>query len=169
MILAALSALGGLLNLPGVYTLEHWLEHSIEAMHAASFVPLLAGFALLVALLGLGAAWMVYGRRPAVRAQAKDPIQERAPGLFRALNNRWWVDELYHNTIVRGYRGLAAFLTGPFDQDLIDGIVNGMGYLSRSFASALRVLQTGFVRSYALVVLFGVVAILTYLVVWQLR
>lgn len=169
IILAVLSALGGMLNLPGVHTLETWLEHTIEGLHEGVFVPALAGLALGIALLGLLAAWLVYGRQPAARREGIEPVQERAPGLFRALNRKWWVDELYHNTIVRGYEALSAFLAGPFDQGLIDGLVNGFGYLSRGFSQALRVLQTGFVRSYALMVLFGVVAILTYLVMWQMR
>ncbi len=169
IILAVLSAVGGALNLPGSHVLESWLEHTIEGVHGAGFVPLLAGLALLVALLGLLAAWMVYGRRPASRAQENDPVAERAPSMFRALNNKWWVDELYHNTVVRGYQSLSDFLSGPFDQGLIDGIVNGFGYVSRGFSSTLRLLQTGFVRSYALMLVVGVVAILAYLVFWQMR
>jgi NADH-quinone oxidoreductase subunit L len=169
IILAVLSALGGLLNLPGSHYLETWLEHTIEGLHAGEFVPLLAGLALLVALLGLLGAWLVYGRSPSTRAQEIDPIAKRTPGLFRALNQKWWVDELYHNTIVRGYWALSDFLAGPFDQGLIDGIVNGFGYISRGFSSGLRLLQTGFVRSYALMLVVGVVAILAYLVLWQMR
>ena len=170
IILAILSAVGGALNLPGVHTLETWLEHSIEGLHAAEFVPMLAVLATVVALLGLGFAWLVYGRRPAQRReQGVDPIAERSPGLFRPLNRKWWVDELYHNTIVRGYQALSAFLAGPFDQGLIDGIVNGFGYLSGGFSQVLRVVQTGFVRSYALMFLLGVVAIMAYLVFWPVR
>jgi NADH-quinone oxidoreductase subunit L len=169
IILAILSAFGGLLNFPGLLWLEQWIEHSIEGLHHAAFVPIQAGIALAVALLGLFASWLVYGRRPAARAQEPDPIQDRAPGVFTALNRRWWVDELYHATIVRGYQALSDFLAGPFDQGLIDRFVNGTGYLSRGFSQVLGLLQTGFVRSYALMVVFGVVAILTYLVMWQLR
>ncbi len=72
-------------------------------------------------------------------------------------------------TFVRGYQCFLDFLAGPVDQGLIDGIVNGLGSLAGAFSQLLRQLQTGFVRSYALMVLFGVVAILTYLVAWQIR
>lgn len=163
IILAILSALGGALNLPGVYTLEHWLEPSVE-VHEAQFLPLLAGIALLVAVAGIVLAWAMYGRRPATRTQTADPLQERAGGLFNALANKWWVDELYHNTVVRGYRAFSNVLADPVDQGFIDGIVNGLGSASRAVSQWMRQIQTGFVRSYALVLLFGVVAIMTYLV-----
>ncbi len=169
ILLALLSALGGALNLPGIYTLEHWLEHTIHSIHAVSFNILLAGFALLLSLIGLGLAWAVYGRRIAARPQNADPFPGRAPGLFRALNRKWWVDEIYHATFVRGYDGLARFLANPIDQGLIDGIVNGFGYLAQSTAQFLRRIQNGFVRSYALVLLIGVVAIMSYLIFWQMR
>lgn len=163
IILAILSVVGGALNLPGVYTLEHWLETSVE-VHEAQFLPLLAGVALLVALAGIALAWAMYGRRPATRSQTPDPLQSRAPGLFSVFANKWWIDEFYHNTVVRGYRGLSNLLADPIDQSLIDGIVNGFGTGSRAVSQWMRQMQTGFVRSYALVLLLGVVAIMTYLV-----
>lgn len=134
------------------------------------FNPLLAGTALLVALVGIFAAWMLYGRRPAAaRTQIMDPIETRAPALFKSLANAWGVDQAYRLIFVRGYTVLSDFLAGPVDKGLIDGIVNEMGVLAGAFSQLLRQLQTGFVRSYALMIFVGVVAILTYLVAWQIR
>jgi NADH-quinone oxidoreductase subunit L len=169
IILAILSALGGAINLPGSYILEHWLEHTIEVLHPATFVPPLALFALALGIIGLVVAWMIYGRRPAARPQASDPFSERMPMVFKPLSARWWVDAFYHNAIVRGYQSFARILADPVDQGFIDGIVNGFGYLSSAAAQGLRQFQTGFVRSYALVVLFGLVIIMGYLVFFQLR
>jgi NADH-quinone oxidoreductase subunit L len=169
VILAFLAFFGGALNLPGVHTLSTWLEHSLETVHEAEFVPLLAAVALGVALLGLLASWLVYGRRPATRPQTADPLQARSPSLFSALEHKWWVDELYENTVLRAYKALSGLLAGPVDMGLIDGIVNGFGHVSRGTSELLRKLQTGFVRSYALIMLFGIVAILGYLIFWQMR
>ncbi len=175
IVLAALSFFGGLLNFPGVDTLGKWLEHTIENVQPAGFQPVIALSALLVALAGIIVAWLVYGRRPSVRArtasvrQQTDPVQAALPGVFTVLANAWGVDQAYQKLIVRGYQAAASFLAGAFDQGLIDGIVNGFGYLSRASAQVVRRVQTGFVRSYALVVLFGVVAILSYLAFWALR
>jgi NADH-quinone oxidoreductase subunit L len=169
IILAILSAVGGLINIPGNYALEHWLEHTIAELHPGTFVPPLALFALALGIVGLVIAWLVYGRRPAARPPVSDPFFERMPLVFMPLAARWWVDDFYNNTVVRGYRSFASFLAGPVDEGLIDGIVNGFGFLSRAASQLLRQLQTGFVRSYALVVLLGVVVIMGYLVFFQLR
>jgi len=169
IVLAALSALGGLVNLPGIATLEHWLEHTITAVHPAEFNLLLAGVTLLLALAGLGLAWLIYGRRPVQRPQSADPFAERQPALFRPLAHKWWVDEFYHATIVRGFQALSHFLAYPVDQGVIDGMVNGIGYLSKGAASLLRKLQTGFVRSYVMLFLTGMVVILGYLLYVQIR
>ena len=65
IILALLSVLGGLLNIPGVDTLEHWLEHTIESRPRPQFTLLVAlHFALIVALPASGClagvrAWRV--------------------------------------------------------------------------------------------------------------
>lgn len=168
IILAVLSAVGGALNLPGVYTLEHWLEHTIETITPIEFNLGLAAVALLVAVVGLIVAWANFGRRPATRSQSADPFAEHSPAAFRPLNAKWWVDEVYHNTVVRGYQGLSALLAGPVDQSFIDGIANGLGYLQKIFAQALGRLQNGFVRSYALMVLVGLVVIMSYLIFTQI-
>lgn len=167
VVLAVLAVLGGALNLPGSYALEHWLEHTIEPLHAASFNIVLAMVATLVALSGLVAAYLMYGRKPATRPTGVDPLATRASGLFNALANRWWVDELYSVVFVRPYQVLAGFLAKPVDEDGIDGIANGFGYLTQGLALTLRKMQTGFVRSYALMVVVGVVAILTFLI-WRM-
>lgn len=169
ILLAILSVVGGALNLPGIATLEHWLEHTITAVHPAEFNLVLAGGALLLALAGLGLAWALYGRQPAQRPQSADPFAERQPALFRPLARKWWVDEIYHATIVRGYRALSRFLADPVDQVVIDGIVNGMAHLSQGTAQMLRKLQNGFIRSYVMMFLFGVAAILGYLIYVQIR
>jgi len=167
ILLALLSVAGGALNLPGVLTLEHWLEHTIEVVHESAFNPLIAGTALVVALAGLALAYVVYGRQPAARAGTSDPVQSRAPGLFNLLANAWKVDAFYNTVVVGFYRGFSNFLATSVDQSLIDGIVNGFGTLSRASAQLVRRLQTGFVRSYALLIALGVAAILTYLVLFR--
>ena len=167
VVLALLSVLGGALNLPGVYTLEHWLEHTLEGLHAAEFNIVLAAIATLVALSGILLAYFVYGRKPATRATAVDPLETHMSGLFNLLSNRWKVDELYNYLFVRSFQAVAGFLSRTIDQELIDGVANGFGALTTKTAELVRRLQTGFVRSYALIVLFGVVAILTFLL-WRM-
>ncbi len=165
VILAILATLGGGLNLPGSNLLETWLEHTFGPGHPTGFVVSIAVISTVVALVGLWLAWSIYGRRKTLaKAGSVDPLAHILGPVFKGIENKWWVDEFYHFIIVRPYEALARFSAGAVDQGLIDGIVNGFGALAMLLARYWRLLQNGYVRSYALMIFLGVVAILTYLV-----
>lgn len=163
-ILALLSVAGGLLNFPGLYTLEHWLEHTLGVTHAAAFVPLLAGIALAVALAGLFGGWLFYGRRPRSSVSAPDPLSRPFGPLFTGMARKWYVDEVYKALIVRPFFAISRFLAQPVDLGFIDTISNGLAVLARRLAGLGQYVQNGFVRTYALNILLGAVVILLYLV-----
>jgi NADH-quinone oxidoreductase subunit L len=192
MILAFLSILGGALNLPGVHTLTAWLEHTIE-VHAGEFVWSVAIISTLLALVAIYVSWLIYGRNP-LRAGETDPLKRRLGAVFTALENKWYVDELYHAVIVTPYDRFSQFLAdvvdwrfwhdwfhetviaGTYnwlsnialnryaDQRGIDAVANDLGSITQWLAATLRKIQNGFVRSYALSVLLGVVLIIGYLI-----
>lgn len=193
VVLAILSVLGGGLNLPGVHTLTEWLEHTIEHIHAGEFNLMVAGISTVLAVVAIVVAWAIYGRRPLKEGQA-DPLRRILGPVFVGMHNKWWVDELYGFLIIRPYVALAGFLAEVvdwqfwhdwfhdsvlgrafrggtrwlnegFDMPVIDGIVNGVGKATQAAASKLRVLQTGYVRNYALSVVVGVVLVLTYFLI----
>ncbi len=163
MILALLSVVGGGLNLPGVHTFEHWLEHTLEIPHAAEFVIPIAAGSLAVALVAIFLAYLIYGRKPLASAKTADPLAKPLGVFFRWMNQKFMVDELYQAVVLEPYKKLADFFAHPVDQGVIDGVVNGLGALTVSLAGALRKLQTGFARTYALSMFVGIVAILVYL------
>ena len=163
ILLAVLSVIGGGLNLPGILTLEKWLEHSLGATHASEFVIPVAVFSLLIALSGLLVAWLIYGRKPLAAKENVDPLAKPLGFLFSGMKNKWWVDELYQAMVIKPFRGLASFLSRQVDLGLIDGIGNGLGKMTRSVALYVRQLQNGFVRFYAVMFLLGVIAIFSYL------
>lgn len=165
VILALLSAFGGGLNLPGSHWLESWLEHTFGAHKPAEFILPVALGSLGVAIVGFLIAWSIYGQRKTLsKAGSADPLSRLLGPVFHGMERKWWVDELYDAVIVRPYQAISRFFAGPVDQGLIDGIANGFGSLSCWAAGAWRKLQNGYVRSYALMILVGMVAILTYLV-----
>ena len=164
VVLAVLSVVGGALNLPGLHTLESWLEHTLLGSLVTEFSAAVALLSLALALLGLGLAWALYTRRPLADAHAPDPLESTLGGVFRGMRQKWWVDEFYAALVVRPYQALAHFLAQPVDQDGIDAVANGLGSLAHTLARGLSRVQNGFVRSYALFILLGVVAMMTYLV-----
>ncbi len=164
IILAGLAALGGLINFPGAWSLEHMLEHTIEGLTPAVFSLTTAAISVLVALAGLGSAYLIYlVAGQVIETSSADPL-EKLGVLWNGMANKWRIDELYNAVFVRPFGALAAFLSTPVDQGIIDGISAGLAWLMQVFAMILRRLQNGYVRSYALVVLIGVVAILTFIV-----
>jgi NADH-quinone oxidoreductase subunit L len=165
IVLAVLSAIGGLLNFPGLNTLEKWLEPSLKNLVSAPFNLGVAGGSLLVALLGLAFALVLYSTRKTLAVPGQpDPLQRILGPIYRAMERKWWIDEIYQALIIGPYQAFAGFLATSVDQGLIDGIANGLGRLTKGLSIAWRTLQNGFVRRYALSILAGLVVILGYLI-----
>ena len=157
VVLAALSVVGGLINLPftdSLKRLEIWLEPSLFDHEAHLGVGggglwALAIIAVAVGLVGIGGAYFVY-----LKARV-DPARVELP----VFAHGWYYDE-----------GVSAFMGGPgeagfeatarFDRKVIDGIVNGVATVIRVGAGYLRRLQSGFVRTYALFVGVGAALLL---------
>ncbi|MFZ5821036.1 MAG: NADH-quinone oxidoreductase subunit L [Chloroflexota bacterium] len=191
MALAALSIFGGALNLPGLHTFTHWIEHTLE-VHAGEFVMSVALISTALALLAIFFSWLLYGRKP-LRAGQPDPLKKPLGFLFTGMENKWFVDEGYFAVFINRYVDLARFLAdivdwrfwhdwfhekviaGAYnwlsniglnlyaDQRGIDAFANWLGTATKNISAGLRKIQNGFVRSYALSVLLGVVLILGYL------
>jgi NADH-quinone oxidoreductase subunit L len=159
VVLAALAALGGALNLPGTHFLESWLEHTIYPMPHGKFEPLVALVSTVIAVAAIALAIFLYRRETTA-----EPLQKLPGGLFQWLADKWRVDELYELVLLHPYRRLAAWLAEIFDTRGIDGLINAIGATTREYAIFLRELQTGYVRTYAEAVLIGVVVILAFLI-----
>ncbi len=168
--LAALALIGGAVGLPkgilwgdrfGAYLAPSLgaLPHA-EAEHASGGTLLfLIGSATFVALAGIYAAYVVYGRR----SDVAERVAERAPGAYRLLWNKYFVDELYEAIVIRPYIALSDFFWRVVDSQLIDGAANGIGDLVYWSAGRLRRLQTGNVQAYALAMLLGAICVIVAL------
>jgi NADH-quinone oxidoreductase subunit L len=76
------------------------------------------------------------------------------------LLNKYFVDEAYNWWFVKQGKALSDWLWKTFDVGVVDGIVNGVAGLTAWLGSALRRTQTGYVRSYALMMTVGIVLVL---------
>ncbi|TFH37168.1 MAG: NADH-quinone oxidoreductase subunit L, partial [Anaerolineales bacterium] len=192
MILAGLSVLGGALNLPGYHALTDWLGHTFQHAHATEFNFQVAGLSVLLALLAITLSYVLYGRKPLVKGQS-DPLRKILGPIFVGMENKWWVDELYALLFIRPYIFLAGFLADvidwrfwhdwfhdkvlgaayrngsrwlaqAFDLRVIDGAANGLATLTKGAATRLSVLQSGYVRNYALAIVVGGVLVISYFI-----
>jgi NADH-quinone oxidoreductase subunit L len=168
IVLAIGSVVAGYVGLPPVLGGGDWfarfLEPSFpaEAAHEAGSAGLeltLMAVSSGVAIAGIGvASYFFLQNKAAARAMA-----ERFVGLYRLLLNKYYVDEIYDETIVQPIRiASEEGLWKIVDVRIIDGMVDGTGRLVAGASAVFRRLQTGSVRAYAASLLFGVVAILGY-------
>jgi NADH-quinone oxidoreductase subunit L len=136
---------------------EHAVDHghaAESAAHGSAGLELtLMVMSVLVGVIGIAVAYRLYLQRPMIPAR----MSEKAKGLYQLVYNKYFVDEAYEKTLVRpGYETSDKLLYRVVDVWIVDGIVNGVGVFARLFGSAIRLFQTGIVRTYALFFLLGV-------------
>ena len=91
------------------------------------------------------------------------PFEKLAKFLSIDLDWNFWHDWFHNSVIFAGFTALAKFLSDPVDMGIINAIADKLADMTKRSSENLGRLQNGFVRSYALSVLLGVVAILGYL------
>jgi NADH-quinone oxidoreductase subunit L len=199
-LLAIGSVLAGWLGTPKLWNLpesfrafERWLQPAFasraveaagEGAHNASLEWMLMGLSVAVAIIGIAVARYFYHQRPSI----PDSIERSCKPLYTVLYNKWYVDEIYDFLFVNGLGKGGGRVCGAFDRNVVDGGVNGAGWLTR-FTSRVSIwwdtwiidgavrfgsfcvkmlsypmciLETGRVQAYAFFVVVGVLAFLGY-------
>jgi NADH:ubiquinone oxidoreductase subunit 5 (subunit L)/multisubunit Na+/H+ antiporter MnhA subunit len=92
------------------------------------------------------------------------PFIRAANFLYEVVDWGFLHDYFHDSVIYKGYKGMGDLLARPFDGGIIDGAVNGLGKLVALFSGGLRQAQTGYVRTYAVALLLGVVAVIVLMI-----
>jgi NADH:ubiquinone oxidoreductase subunit 5 (subunit L)/multisubunit Na+/H+ antiporter MnhA subunit len=203
MALAVGAIVAGLVGIPaalhGGNAIEHFLEpsftasahgethaepaaaataaHGDEGGEASSTLELgLMGFSVLIALVGIGLAWKFYVASPEI----SERLAQRFAAPHRLLSNKYYVDELYNTTFIAGTMGsgrslwtfdrrvvdgavngagwltvIGAWFSSLTDRTVVDGAVNLVGWIAQESSYWFRRFQTGLVQNYAMLMLFG--------------
>jgi NADH-quinone oxidoreductase subunit L len=160
-ILAVLSIIAGVINLPLLVTLEHWLEPSLDEHRIGLTAELIAiTLSVIVAVFGLLLAYARYLANEQWAARLIAPFR----GLQSAAEHKWYVDEFYMAVIVQPLRAVAGWFANVVDKLGIDGLVNWVGGASLALGERARRVQNGAVPTYALSILIGVVLVTIYFV-----
>jgi NADH-quinone oxidoreductase subunit L len=121
----------------------------------------LAAASVAIALAGLGLAYLLYVRRPAL----PDRMATSMRGAYRTLLNKYWVDEGYYATLVNPIvDGSRSVLWRGVDVGIIDALVNGAGMASKELSGVTRRMQSGSIRSYAGWVALGAAGVVGFMI-----
>ena len=162
VILAALSLLGGLLDLPwwhsGISAPLSWLDPVLglhqHVPYGSVATRVILSFADgIIAIGGVAVAWRLW-KSTAVQPSLEPEVPERA----------WYIDDVYDRLIARPSIALAK-AASEFDRQVIDGAVVGTASAVRRAGAGLRKIQTGFVRQYTLGIVVGAVVLLAFMLV----
>jgi NADH-quinone oxidoreductase subunit L len=130
---------------------HHFHGPKAMAMHAVQTAPfwlMISGFVL---------ATVIYRIRPSIA----DFLQQKAAGLHRLLENKYYIDELYQKIFVSKFVSIGNSLWNKADAGVIDGwLVNGSARLVGNISTKVRVWQSGYLFHYAFAMIVGLIGIL---------
>ena len=161
IVLAILSVIGGLIGIPeifidGGHRLETFLapvfaqSNALTEKHQMSHATeyMLMGISVAAALAALVFAWNKFSK------YQKTDTEES--GLGKVLANKWYVDELYDAIIVKPVLSIAKYFNSVFEKKGIDGFVNGVGKAVNYGSRQIRLIQSGQVGAYVLMMVLGI-------------
>lgn len=161
IILAILSVIGGWIGIPEVFmhgghkleeflapvfaksnamAIKHHLSHTQEYM--------LMGISVALALGALVYAWNRFSKY--------QKTDKEETGLGKVLENKWYVDELYDSIIVKPVLAIGKYFNNIIEKKGIDGFVNGVGKAVNYSSRQIRLLQSGQVGAYVLMMVLGI-------------
>jgi NADH-quinone oxidoreductase subunit L len=160
VILAGLSVLGGLLDLPWAhgFSLTHFLSPTFGfvAATAPQSTTLQTGLAIVdvaAAIIGLFVAFTIW------RSRVESSTYE-----LPFFEHVWHWDDAYDAVLARPLEHLAEVSNDVVEDRIIDGAVEGLAGSVQRSGEGMRKLQTGMVRQYALAMVLGLTVIVVYLV-----
>ncbi len=158
--LAALAVLGGALNWPGQGALGTWLGHTLGEVHEAAFNPVVALLSVGISGLGLGAAYLIYGRQPLPENRC-DPLDGRT---FDLLARGWGLNEIYARVIVNPFNAFGAWLKHA-DESAFTHLEAGAAARTDRTAAALERTETRQIN-WNIAAIIGGLALLLTLTLW---
>jgi NADH-quinone oxidoreductase subunit L len=201
IVLAVGSVFAGYIGLPkwlGPNVFEHWLEPLFEPVqvaaaageaaehHSVGLEVGMAAVSVAIAVIGFLIAFTTYYRK----SDRAERVSAQFRGLYNALLNKWYIDEVYDALFVHRAKDLGRGLwrfdakivdgvvnntalstvtsaTGSswWDRWIVDGLVRAVGGLTQLGSWVFRLAETGYTQNYALVMIFGVLVIVGY-VLW---
>ena len=171
IVLAVLSVLGGIINLPEVLHGGTWLADFLSPVFAQTNTvvePFHLSHSTEYVLMGasaLGAivmAFFAYNKYVKKSEIPEADGKSEQSGLYGLSYHKLYIDQIYDTLFVRPLNGLSKFLHTYVERLGIDRLVNGIGDLFVSSGKGIRQLQSGNVGFYIFMMVVGVIAFMLY-------
>ncbi len=176
IVLGILSVIGGFIGIPAIFSgengnlFQNWLSPVFEPAKTklAQFAEsshtqelLLMTISVILAIAGIYLAYYIYTKRQDIAEKFATTFK----GLYTTLLNKYYVDEFYESTIIKPIKnGSEKYLWKITDVKIIDGFVNGVAVLVEKVSGVFKKIQNGFVQSYAMVMLIGIMLALFWII-----
>jgi NADH-quinone oxidoreductase subunit L len=153
IILSILSIIGGYIGIPevlgGHHQLATYLSPVIPQIHhqlSHETELILMGLSTLLVVCSITFAWIRF---------RNFKINQNHNSLASFLENKWYIDELYQFAVVKPIQKASSLFQLILENRIIDGSVNGVGKLVNYGSRQLRLLQSGQVGAYVLLMVIG--------------
>ncbi len=173
IILAILSAIGGLLGLPEFLHLPNWMHHQIGEviiMKGKSLITLshdvelmLMALAVIAAASSIFFAYNLYLKNKVLPVANESDLK----GWQRLIYNKFYVDEIYESIIRKPIDAVSDVLYKYVDVAIIDGVVNGVGSAVKGVGSVVRLAQNGNIGFYIISMIMGIVFIVLFTLLYR--
>jgi len=169
VILAVLSAFGGLFGIPhilDVFHLGNYLEEFLKetvidgskTYYGHNVEITLMVFSVALAFAGFLIAYKIFYKNRKIPVKDND-----IKGLNNVIYQKYFIDEIYNSLFVQSILNFSYGLWRWFDVLIIDGIVNGVGKIIKNFGDGSRDVQTGVVHDYMISMAVGLASFMTLL------
>lgn len=165
IVLAVLSAVGGMIGIPEVLGGHHWLagwlspvipEHGSALSHATEYM--LMAVSVVGVIVAIAYAFVKYVK------QNDLPVADegKRSALANLSYHKFYIDEVYDLLVRKPLDALSRFFYKVVDTKIVDGIVNGLGWSTSEASKGIRLLQSGNIGFYIFMMVAGIISLLLY-------
>lgn len=175
VVLAVLSLIGGALNIPALFGGNHWmahfLEHTTVGLNAILPLELSNGQTIMLMLSAsiLTLAALVVSYHIYVKNASTPVSDNELKGWAKWSANKLYVDEIYDVVFVKPTEWISKFFYNIIEIQVLNRLIYGFASFVGKSGEIVRKWQTGIVSSYILWMVFGIVGLIVYYFIYNLK